>query len=82
MSIKKISKSIILNIIGTANLVRACYEMNIKIIYFSSSYVYPGKGDYKETDPVCRGIIMHGQKWVGSVRLKCIKFHNTKSMYD
>ena len=50
---KKISKSIILNIIGTANLVRACYEMNIKIIYFSSSYVYPGKkGNYKETDPV------------------------------
>ena len=27
---KNISKSIILNIIGTANLVRACYEMNIK----------------------------------------------------
>ncbi len=50
---KNISKSIILNIIGTANLVRACYEMNIKIIYFSSSYVYPGKkGSYKETDPV------------------------------
>ena len=50
---KNISKSIILNIIGTANLVRACYDMNIKIIYFSTSYVYPGKkGDYKETDPV------------------------------
>lgn len=50
---KNINKSIDLNIIGTANLVRACYEMNIKIIYFSSSYVYPGKkGSYKETDPV------------------------------
>ena len=50
---KNISKSIILNIIGTANLVRACYDMNIKIIYFSTSYVYPGKkGNYKETDPV------------------------------
>jgi len=50
---KKISKSIILNIIGTSNLVRACSELNIKIIYFSTSYVYQGtKGNYKESDPV------------------------------
>ncbi len=50
---KKISKSIILNIIGTANLVRACSELNIKIIYFSTSYVYPGtRGNYKESDSV------------------------------
>ena len=50
---KNISKSIILNIIGTSNLVRACSELNIKIIYFSTSYVYPGtKGNYKENDPV------------------------------
>ena len=28
-------------------------ELNIKIIYFSTSYVYPGtKGNYKENDPV------------------------------
>ena len=50
---KNISKSIALNIIGTANLVRACAELNIKIIYFSTSYVYPGtKGNYKENDPI------------------------------
>ena len=50
---KKISKSIILNIIGTSNLVRACSELKIKIIYFSTSYVYPGKkGNYKENDSV------------------------------
>ena len=50
---KNISKSIDLNIIGTANLVRACSAQNIKIIYFSTSYVYPGKkGNYKESDPV------------------------------
>ena len=46
-----LAKSIYLNIIGTSNLVRACSELNIKIIYFSTSYVYPGKkGGYKETD--------------------------------
>ena len=50
---KDISRSILLNIIGTANLVRACSELNIKIIYFSTSYVYPGtKGNYRENDPV------------------------------
>ena len=48
-----ISKSIDLNIIGTSNIVKACSERNIKLIYFSTNYVYPGsKGDYKETDPV------------------------------
>ena len=48
-----ISQSINLNIIGTCNLVKVCSELNIKLIYFSTSYVYEGtKGNYKETDPV------------------------------
>ena len=42
-----------LNIIGTSNVVIACSELNIKVIYFSTSYIYPGiKGGYKETDPL------------------------------
>ena len=48
-----INKSIDLNIIGTANLVKMCNLYNKKIIFFSTSYVYPGKkGNYKETDPL------------------------------
>lgn len=48
---KKISQSIQLNIIGTSNIVMACEKLNVKLIYFSTSYVYPGiKGNYKETD--------------------------------
>ena len=48
-----INKSIDLNIIGTCNLVKMCNEKNLKIIFFSTSYVYPGKkGNYKEEDPV------------------------------
>ena len=48
-----ISKSIDLNIIGTANIVKICSELKIKLIYFSTNYVYEGKkGNYKETDPV------------------------------
>lgn len=48
-----IEKSIDLNIIGTANVTKICKQHNIKLIYFSTNYVYPGKdGNYKETDPV------------------------------
>jgi len=48
---KQISKSINLNIIGTANVVKVCEKLRIKLIYFSTSYVYPGtEGNYKETD--------------------------------
>ena len=50
---KDINKSIDLNIIGTSNLVKVCNENQIKIIFFSTSYLYPGKkGNYSETDPL------------------------------
>ena len=50
---KQINKSIDLNIIGTANITKVCSELGIKLIYFSTSYVYPGeKGNYKESDPL------------------------------
>ena len=50
---KNIEKSIDLNIVGTANVVKACKKNNIKIIYFSTGYVYEGKkGNYSEKDPV------------------------------
>lgn len=50
---ENICKSIELNIIGTCNIVKMCKKFNIKLIYFSTSYVYQGtKGNYKETDSV------------------------------
>ena len=50
---KEIEKSIDLNIIGTANVTKTCSKNNIKLIYFSTNYVYPGtKGNYLETDPI------------------------------
>lgn len=50
---KNLEESISLNIIGTANVTIACSRLNIKLIFFSTSYVYPGtKGNYKESDPV------------------------------
>jgi dTDP-4-dehydrorhamnose reductase len=48
---KNIDLSIQTNIIGTANVVRACKKLNIKLVYFSTNYVYPCEnGNYKETD--------------------------------
>ena len=50
---KNITKSIDLNIIGTANISKVCKKYNIKLIYFSTGYVYEGtKGKYSEKDPV------------------------------
>ena len=44
-------KSINLNISGTANITMACAKFNIKLIYFSTLYVYPcKKGNYTEED--------------------------------
>ena len=50
---KKTATSIDLNIIGTCNVVKEASKFGIKLIYFSTNYVYPGsKGNYKELDPV------------------------------
>ena len=47
----KIIDSIDLNIIGTANVVKACHINNIKMVYISTNFVYPGqKGNYTEND--------------------------------
>ena len=46
---KNISLSITINIIGTCNLVQICEKYKVKLIYFSTGYVYPGsKGNYSE----------------------------------
>ncbi len=50
---QNISRSIDLNIVGTCNLVKEASKRGIKIIYLSTSYVYPGtKGNYSEDDAV------------------------------
>ena len=50
---KDIQKSISTNIIGTSNIVNLCQKYRIKLIYFSTNYVYPSKkGNYKEYSPL------------------------------
>ena len=46
-----IYKSIDLNIIGTANVVKVCHKFNLKLVYMSTGYVYSGKkGNFREDD--------------------------------
>jgi dTDP-4-dehydrorhamnose reductase len=41
------------NIIGTSNVTLMCIKHNIKLIYISTDYIYPGTdGNYQETDPI------------------------------
>lgn len=40
------------NIIGTANLALACFELGIRLVYTSTDYVYVGNGPHKETEPI------------------------------
>ena len=50
---KKIDLSIDKNIIGTANITKACYNLKVKLIYISTCYVYPGTiGNYSELSPL------------------------------
>ena len=50
---KFLNRSIDLNIIGTANITKVCSSLGIKLIYFSTSYLYPGtKGNYNENSPL------------------------------
>ena len=88
---KKIEKSINTNIIGTSNIVNLCNKYKIKLIYFSTNYVYPSKnGNYKT---IMRGLNLGGECAVQmlkncfhlinmpglnleeSVQCKCIKIH-------
>ncbi len=44
-------ESIRSNVIGTSNVTLACMKHNVKLVYISTDYVYPGiDGNYSETD--------------------------------
>lgn len=40
------------NIIGTANIANYCLAMGKRLVYISTDYVYEGKGNHREEDPL------------------------------
>lgn len=47
------AEAIEVNIIGTSNVVKLCMELDARLIYISTDYVFRGdKGNYEEGDPV------------------------------
>jgi dTDP-4-dehydrorhamnose reductase len=49
---KKPMTSLTTNIVGTANVVKACHEHSIKLIYISTDFIYPPNETADETSPV------------------------------
>ncbi len=57
---------------GTKNVALACRDRNIKIVHFSTDYVFDGtrKGPYREEDD-CHPLNVYGQsKWMGERHLQ------------
>lgn len=60
------------NAVGTAHMGRTCKELNCRLIYLSTDYVFDGKSDrpYREDDPVCPLGVYGRTKWEGEVAVR------------
>lgn len=69
-------KAIETNIIGSANLAIACIKYNIRLVYLSTDYIYPGtKGNYRETDPILPFNFYAWTKLGGEAAIRGVKNH-------
>jgi dTDP-4-dehydrorhamnose reductase len=70
------AKAIETNIIGTANLAIACIRNNIRLVFISTDYIYPGtEGNYKETDPILPYNFYASTKLGGECAVQGVKNH-------
>lgn len=64
------------NIIGAANVARACLHHSIRYVFISTDYIYEGKrGNYLETDPILPANIYAWTKLGGECSAKAVKNH-------
>lgn len=64
------------NIIGSANLAIACLSLNIRYVYISTDYVYPGDhGNYKESDSIMPFNLYSWTKLGGECSAVAVKNH-------
>jgi len=65
------------NIIGTANVAIACYQLGIRLVYISTDYLYAdgSHGNYKETDPLQPFNLYSHTKLGGECSVQAVKNH-------
>lgn len=68
--------SIDVNIIGAANIARACEDFNPRLVYISTDYIYKGdRGNFKETDEILPFNLYAWTKLGGECSTRCVKNH-------
>lgn len=64
------------NITGTANIALACLELNIRLVYLSTDYIYKGdRGNYRETDEILPFNKFAWTKLGGEASVACVPNH-------
>lgn len=64
------------NIGGTVNIAAACLRHNIRLVYISTDYVYPGdRGNYLESDPLLPFNLYAWTKLGGECAVRAVKNH-------
>lgn len=64
------------NIIGTANIARACLGTNIRLVYVSTDYVYKGdRGNYAEADELLPSNLYAWTKLAGEAAVRAVPDH-------
>jgi len=70
------AEALAVNIIGTANIARACLGTNIRLVYVSSDYVYKGdRSNYAETDELLPSNLYAWTKLAGEAAVKAVPNH-------
>lgn len=64
------------NIVGTANIARACLGTRIRLVYLSTDYVYRGdRGNYDEIDEVLPSNLYAWTKLAGEAAVRAVPNH-------
>ncbi len=70
------NEAIMTNIVGAANIAMACRELDIRLVYISTDYIYKGdRGNYKETDEILPYNRYAWTKLGGESSAVCVKNH-------
>jgi dTDP-4-dehydrorhamnose reductase len=68
--------AVLTNIVGSSNIAIACMTLNIRMVYISTDYIFPGThGNYTEEDPILPFNLYAWSKLGGECAVKAVKNH-------